>query len=82
MRLNERRDRLIRSLRSGLMLAGPPEIKVLVRSAAPDLWSSRSLVIDLSPPAPSLPLLGQEDGLREKKPAEGVSERMDRGARS
>jgi tetratricopeptide (TPR) repeat protein len=47
LRMNERRDALRARLKGGLVFAAPPGIKPRVRDAAPDLWSVRSLVIDL-----------------------------------
>lgn len=47
LRLNERRDSLRRNLNGGLVLAAPTSAKPRVRDAAPDLWSIRSLVIEL-----------------------------------
>ncbi len=47
LRMNERRDALRARLTGGLVFAAPPRIKPRVRDAAPDLWSVRSLVIDL-----------------------------------
>ncbi len=53
MRANERRERIFRHLSGGLVFAAPPEIKLRARNAAPDLWSVRSLVLELDPtPAP------------------------------
>jgi len=49
LRINERRDALRRHLSGGLVLAVPQEMKARARDAAPDLWSVRSLVIDLQP---------------------------------
>ena len=49
LRANERRDALRRRLGGGLILAAPPEVKPRVRDAAPDLWSIRSLVLELRP---------------------------------
>ena len=47
LRLNERRDALRRRLSAGgLVFALHPSIKPLVRDAAPDLWSVRSLVLE------------------------------------
>jgi tetratricopeptide (TPR) repeat protein len=48
LRANVRRDLLRRRLPGGLVFAAPPEIKPRVREAAPDLWSVRSLVIDVA----------------------------------
>jgi len=53
LRSNERRDALRRHLKGGLVLVAPMAMKVLVREAAPDLWSVRSIVIELVPDAPS-----------------------------
>lgn len=57
LRVNEHRDALRVRLRGGLVFAAPPEIKSLVRESAPDLWSVRSLVIDLSAQGMPLPRL-------------------------
>jgi tetratricopeptide (TPR) repeat protein len=73
LRANERRDALRSRLAGGLVFAAPPEIKPLLREAAPDLWSVRSLVIDLEiqataplrslqgPPARSYTMMPPED---------------------
>ena len=45
-RLNERRDALRRRIDGGLVFALHPTMKALVREAAPDLWSIRSLVLE------------------------------------
>ena len=47
LRANERREALLRAARGGLLLALPLAEKSTVRDAAPDLWSMRSLVLDL-----------------------------------
>ena len=49
LRANKRRDSMRRHLGGGLILAAPPEVKPRARDAAPDLWSVRSLVLDLRP---------------------------------
>jgi len=46
LRLNEHRDSLRQHIQGGLVIASVPEIKGLVRDAAPDLWSIRSLVVE------------------------------------
>jgi len=46
LRLNERRERLRRTLDCGLLLAPHSRIKPHVRDAAPDLWSIRSIVLE------------------------------------
>lgn len=51
LRLNEHRDALRRRVRCGVVFIAPPEWKSRVRDAAPDLWSARSLVLDLHPSA-------------------------------
>jgi tetratricopeptide (TPR) repeat protein len=48
LRANERREALRRQLSGGLLFAAPPEIKPRVRDAAPDLWSLRSLVVEVA----------------------------------
>jgi len=47
LRLNERRDALRRRMAGPLIFAVHPEWKRRLRDAAPDLWSVRSLVLDL-----------------------------------
>ena len=49
LRANEHRDAARRHLRGSLILAAPPQVKPRARDAAPDLWSIRSLVLDLTP---------------------------------
>jgi tetratricopeptide (TPR) repeat protein len=49
LRLNERRDAIRRHVPGGLTLALHTSMKPLVRDAAPDLWSVRSLVIEIQP---------------------------------
>ncbi|WP_408652717.1 tetratricopeptide repeat protein, partial [Jatrophihabitans sp.] len=53
-RLNERRDALRAARPAALVLACPPDALNLVRDAAPDLWSYRSLTATLQAP-PSVP---------------------------
>lgn len=48
LRTNERREVLRRQLTGGLVIVAPLDMKVLVREAAPDLWSIRSIVLELS----------------------------------
>lgn len=68
LRANERRDRWRRTLPGGLVLAGPPMLRVWAREAAPDLWSVRSLVLDAEPlPRPDPKYL---DVLRAASPPE------------
>lgn len=47
-RLNERREQLKASLPAGIVLSGPVGLKEAVRSAAPDLWSIRSAVLEVT----------------------------------
>ena len=48
LRLNERRDALLRRLRGALVFAVHPTWKPRTRNAAPDYWSVRSLVLELA----------------------------------
>ena len=48
-RLNERRERILRRLGAGLVLSMPRRMKPLVAALAPDLWSIRSLALDIGP---------------------------------
>lgn len=52
LRTNEHRDALRARLPGGLVFAAPPSILPLVREAAPDLWSIRSLVVVVDVPLP------------------------------
>ena len=45
--LNQARQPLRKQLGVGLIVAAPPRVKPRIREAAPDIWSIRSLVIDL-----------------------------------
>ena len=47
LRTNEHRDALRARLRGGLVFAAPSVIMPLVREAAPDLWSVRSIVVNV-----------------------------------
>jgi tetratricopeptide (TPR) repeat protein len=49
LRANERRDTLRSRFEGGLVFAAPPAIKPRAREAAPDLWSVRSIVIEIEP---------------------------------
>lgn len=60
LRMNERRSALERHLRGGLVLACPTAVKAEVRKAAPDLWSIRSLVLDLAPVQQQSPIPGEQ----------------------
>jgi tetratricopeptide (TPR) repeat protein len=51
LRLNERRELLRQTLRGGLLLCAPTRFKARSREAAPDLWSIRSLALDVAPVA-------------------------------
>ena len=50
LRVNERREILRRQYRNGLVLSAPLSLKNLFRNAAPDLWSVRTLALELAPP--------------------------------
>ena len=66
LRLNERRDALRRRLTGPLIFAVHPEWKLRLRDAAPDLWSVRSLVLDL-PGNEGLPATDRSDVSEESK---------------
>ncbi len=59
-RLNERRERILRHLRGGLILSMPRVLKTEVAVLAPDLWSIRALSLDLGPAGASGPLSGED----------------------
>jgi tetratricopeptide (TPR) repeat protein len=61
-RLNEHRERILRTLQGGLVLALPRPMKSEVAATAPDLWSVRALSLDvdetkawIGPPSPLAP---------------------------
>lgn len=47
--MNERRERLRRDVHGGLVLVAPRELKPIIREMASDLWSIRSIVLELEP---------------------------------
>jgi tetratricopeptide (TPR) repeat protein len=51
-RLNEQRETLRSTLHGGLLLVGPPGLLPVARDEAPDLWSYRSLLLELPDPEP------------------------------
>ena len=63
MRTNEHREVLRRRMNGGLVYAVPPQWKPRARIAAPDLWSIRSLVLDLPASAGGLPDTGRRDAM-------------------
>jgi tetratricopeptide (TPR) repeat protein len=81
-RLNERRERLRRSLGGALIVAGPPALKSMVRNRAPDLWSIRSVAADLAPnPGSSSGGLAPGSGPPDENPASGEPVTPDRSER-
>ena len=60
LRINERRDALRRRLTGPLIFAVHPQWKPRLRDAAPDLWSVRSLVLDV-PGNEGLPATDRSD---------------------
>ena len=63
MRTNEHREVLRRRMNGGLVYAAPPQWKPRARIAAPDLWSIRSLVLDLPASAGGLPDADRRDAM-------------------
>lgn len=54
IRANEQRDALRATMKHGLVLVAPPNVKPLVRELAPDLWHVRALVSGIAAePAPA-----------------------------
>ena len=66
MRTNEHREVLRRRLNGGLVYAVPPQWKPRARIAAPDLWSIRSLVLDLPASAGGLPDANRRDTMERE----------------
>ena len=66
MRTNEHREVLRRRLNGGLVYAAPPQWKPRARIAAPDVWSIRSLVLDLPASAGGLPAAGRRDAMERE----------------
>lgn len=52
--MNERRDAIRRHLSGGLVLVGPLALKEWAQAAAPDLWSVRTLVLELPEEMPGV----------------------------
>ncbi|MBN2526394.1 MAG: tetratricopeptide repeat protein [Deltaproteobacteria bacterium] len=50
LRTNERRERLRKKFQNGLVLVAPENLKNVFRNTAPDLWSVRTMLIELTPP--------------------------------
>jgi tetratricopeptide (TPR) repeat protein len=48
-RINERRDELIKRHQAPIIMVGAPWLKTVLREAAPDWWSVRSMVVNLKP---------------------------------
>ncbi len=54
LRLNERRATVRQNSPGGLVLVAPLALKAAARDAAPDLWSARSLLLEVAPrPSPA-----------------------------
>ena len=68
MRTNEHREVLRRRLNGGLVYAVPPQWKPRARNAAPDLWSIRSLVLDLPASTGELRDAGRRDAVESESP--------------
>ena len=66
MRTNEHREVLRRRLNGGLVYSVPPEWKPRARNAAPDLWSIRSLVLDLPSSVAGLRETGRRDAVERE----------------
>ena len=66
MRTNEHREVLRRRMNGGLVYAAPPQWKPRARIAAPDLWSIRSLVLDLPASAGGLPDAVRRDAMERE----------------
>ena len=47
LRLNDHRDAVLRRANGALVLVAPVTLKAMTRDAAPDLWSVRSIVVEL-----------------------------------
>ena len=70
LRLNERRELLRQQIRGGLLLCAPTKFKARSREAAPDLWSIRSLALDVAPVVGirQEPMIGLRDDVRDDMP--------------
>jgi hypothetical protein len=67
--LNERRERLERRLPRGLIFVGPPGFWVLARDNAPDLWTMRSLLVEVGAPGLAMFLSPTEAKAMQQMPA-------------
>lgn len=78
LRLNERRDRLRRTLDCGLLLVAHPRVKPRVRDAAPDLWSVRSIVLEPVPGPVDAPVRRLDQTLESDPRGEHAARRLSR----
>ena len=71
LRANEHRDAIRRRFHGGIIVAAPPSVKSRARDAAPDLWSIRSLALDVQPISGSFRDRNDPDAPVTRKVADG-----------
>ncbi|HTU47525.1 MAG TPA: tetratricopeptide repeat protein [Bryobacteraceae bacterium] len=72
MKLNRIRNTIMAQFATPLILVGPPWIREIFRDTAPDFWSVRTLVSEISIPRASTPLPRLERREDEEPPASGI----------
>ena len=72
MKLNRIRNTIMAQFSTPLILAGPPWIREIFRDTAPDFWSIRTLVSEISIPRGSTLLPLMERTARDVEPASGI----------
>lgn len=72
MKLNRIRNTIMAQFSTPLILVGPPWIREIFRDNAPDFWSIRTLVSEISIPRASTPRPRFERTARDFEPASGI----------
>jgi tetratricopeptide (TPR) repeat protein len=72
MKLNRIRNTIMAQFSTPLILVGPPWIREIFRDTAPDFWSVRTLVSEISIPRASTPLPRLERSTQDEEPASGI----------
>ena len=72
MKLNRIRNTIMAQFVTPLILVGPPWIREIFSDNAPDFWSIRTLVSEISIPRASTPLPRLERSTEDEEPASGI----------
>ncbi|MBV9463073.1 MAG: tetratricopeptide repeat protein, partial [Verrucomicrobiae bacterium] len=72
MKLNRIRNTIMAQFSTPLILVGPPWLREIFRDNAPDFWSIRTLVSEISIPRSATPLPRFERSTEDEEPASGI----------